>query len=199
MKRRESILLILFFGTLLVLGGFLGFDAWNTKMAQMRGERDELQIQAELQEDFLERYGDELRAKERWLAENAGSSMPSDEASTRLLNLANATAGALGLSLSDARFLPPGVDRRYHTARLAANVNGSEESVYRWLAEFHDPTALRAVETLRIRPDRDDISIVNCEVTLALWYLPTEEERLEALEQIGQVLNNTNRMVARHE
>jgi len=187
MKRREHILLFLFFGTLLIIGLFTGYGAWKEKMDGMRAEVVAIANEADLHREFLDRYGDELRAKERWLRENAGRPMASSEAAILLDNLANATAGAHGLVLTDSRLLPPAVDRSYHTARLAATINGSEEAVYQWLAEFHDPMVLRTVETLRIRPDQNDISKVNCEVTLALWYPPTEEEMREARDQIGSV------------
>jgi hypothetical protein len=57
-----------------------------------------------------------------------------------------------------------------------------DDQLYKWLVELQDPALSRAITFLRISPQRDDPTRVDCELEVTQWFRPEIEEELVEVE-----------------
>jgi len=175
MKPSEQRLLALFTGTLVLGGSWVAWSSIREQRVMMREEREALASQIELDQRFIDAYRPELEQADAWLKRRVGDPISSQEALSSLLKEAQQSATSSGLALRDPNFRAPEQRGRYELAKVAGTVTGSELAIYQWLADFHNPDKLRSIHSLTIRPDRDDATIITCEVEFAKWYLSSDE------------------------
>jgi hypothetical protein len=51
-----------------------------------------------------------------------------------------------------------------------------DRELYRWLTDLQDPAKARSVTLLRISPQRDDATRVDCTLEVTQWFSPESEE-----------------------
>ena len=66
----------------------------------------------------------------------------------------------------------------YRSARAKVVANAMDGQLYKWLVELQDPELNRAITFLRISPQRDDPTRVDCELEVTQWFRPEIEEEL---------------------
>lgn len=175
MKPSEQRLLALFVSALLLGGSWVAWSAVAEERALMREEIGTLSSQIDLDERFIEAYRPELEQADAWMRERAGNPISSQEALSSLLKEAQDSATTSGLVLRDPNFRAPEQRGRYELAKVAAQVSGSELAIYQWLADFHNPEKLRSIHSLTIKPERDDDTVITCEIEFSKWYLSSDE------------------------
>ena len=70
----------------------------------------------------------------------------------------------------------------YRSARAKVVANAMDDQLYKWLVELQDPALSRAITFLRISPQRDDPTRVDCELEVTQWFRPEIEEELVEVE-----------------
>ena len=82
---------------------------------------------------------------------------------------------ALKASLTVKRQKPQTPDREkahYHRARIEFEVTGTESALYLWLDKLQSPQQFRSVTSLRLSPQRDDDTKIDCTVVIEQWFVP---------------------------
>ena len=174
MNPREQRLLALFVIALVVGGSWVGWSRLNAEVSAMQAQTEDLVAKTRLDQAQVEGFAEEMEAASAWIDGRTGEPLAPEEAQVQLLQAAQGSAREAGLTLSDTRFLEPHVRGRFRLARITGRVQGGEDAVYPWLASFHFPDKLQSVSGIQIKPDKQDDTIVDCEVEFAQWYLPAE-------------------------
>ena len=70
----------------------------------------------------------------------------------------------------------------YRSSRVKVAASAMDRELYNWLADLQDPQKSRSVTFLRITPERDDQSRVDCVLEVTQWFSPVSDEAIEAEE-----------------
>lgn len=188
MNPREQRLLAAFLLVIVATISWLGYGRLKEAQEEMLQQTQSLLAEAERDQNFLDAYEGELSGARDWLAERLGPPLPQEQAQIKLLNAVEESAKSASLTLTGAKFMSPldpkekdekkkdGQATGLLLARYTATVTGSEGFIYPWLANFHNPDQLRCISGLTIKPDKDDETIVVCEVEFGQWYLTDNNE-----------------------
>jgi hypothetical protein len=180
MNPREQRLLAAFLLVIVAMISWLGYGRLKTGEEEMRAQAGLLLAEAERDQNFLDAYEGELSGARDWLEARLGPPLTPQQADIKLVNAVEESAKSASLDLVTPKFLPPVEKGNLRLARYSATVTGSEGFIYPWLANFHNPDQLRCISGLTIKPDKDDESVVVCEVEFGQWYLPDNEEDLDS-------------------
>jgi hypothetical protein len=180
MNPREQRLLAAFLLVIVATISWLGYGRLQASEEEMRTQAKSLLVEAERDQNFLDAYEGEFTGARDWLAERLGLPLTPQQADIKLLNAVEESAKSASLALVSPKFLPPLEKGSLRLARYSATVTGSEGFIYPWLASFHNPENLRCISGLTIKPDKDDETIIVCEVEFGQWYLPEDEEDLDS-------------------
>lgn len=176
MNQREQRLLAVFLLVIVVTVTWLGWTRLDAEKLRMSKEAEALNGETANNQSYLDAFSAELTGAKAWMDERLGAPVSSQEADARLLNAIQESAKTSDLPLVNTKFLAPLERGKLRLARYSATVTGSESSIYPWLASFHNPDKLRCISGLTIKPDKEDETIVICEVEFAQWYLPEQED-----------------------
>jgi hypothetical protein len=181
MSERERKLLM-FFGTAgVILLCLWGYTTFINKRNSVRAERATAETtlkEAELFEKSQEALADEID----WLAEHEPAPEAGEQVPGKLQQLCAAEATRAGMTVKQQKILPDklsgddNVPRRYMSAKVEFNVTGKEQQMYAWFDRMHSPNDFRVISTLRLTPNRDDDTQIDCVVTVEQWYLPLSNE-----------------------
>lgn len=64
----------------------------------------------------------------------------------------------------------------YRSARVKVVGNAEDRALYQWLTDLQDPKKGRSITLLRIAPQRDDPTRVDCELEVTQWFMPEIDE-----------------------
>jgi hypothetical protein len=64
----------------------------------------------------------------------------------------------------------------FRSARVKVLGNAMDRELYLWLTDLQDPQKGRSITSLRISPQRDDPTRVDCELEVTQWFTPEIEE-----------------------
>ena len=180
MNPREQRLLAAFLIVIVAMISWLGYGRLQDRQDEMRAQAADLLREADADKSFLDAYEGELSGARDWLEDRLGPPLTPQQADIKLVNAVEESAKSASLDLVTPKFLPPLEKGNLRLARYAATVTGSEGFIYPWLANFHNPEYLRCISGLTIKPDKDDESIIVCEVEFGQWYLPDNEDALDS-------------------
>jgi hypothetical protein len=173
MSSREK-KLILFFGLAgFIILNFLAFGFFKNKRLDVDRERA-LAIQkletAEMFSASRERVTDQMD----WLAEHEPEPTANQDVQTQLQQFAEREAKSTGLTIKTQKPLPTDATegRNYHRAKIQFTVTGTEESLYRWFDRLNTPEQLRIASQIRLSPNTQDDTKIDCTVTVEQWFIP---------------------------
>jgi hypothetical protein len=173
MSPREKKLLI-FFGTagFLVIN-FLAFGFFKTKSVEFERARDQAVLKLETAEMFSASR-DRVLGEMDWLAENEPEPAANQDVQTALQQLGEKQAKTAGLTIKSQRPMPsdttPGL--HFHRARIQFTVTGSEQALYSWFNSLNMPTELRVASNIKISPNKEDDTQVDCVAVVEQWFVP---------------------------
>ncbi len=173
MSPREKKLLIYFATAGFLVLNFLGYGMLNSKRAQADRALADARLKLETAERFQassEQVADEMN----WLAENEPEPAANQDVQTSLQQLCEREAKSCGLTIKSQKPQPsdttPGL--RFHRAKIQITVNGSEESLYRWFDRLNVPEKLRIATQIRLSPNQQDDTKIDCTATVEQWFVP---------------------------
>ena len=181
MNEREKKLIIILCSAAFIVANLFGFTAYNAALQKKRVELktggDELKLKRSQLEEAHER-NDEIT----WLAEN----LPGDgtHASVRadLVTFTEQSAVKHRVTIKK-RPSPlredPNETGDFRSAIVKVQVNCRDAELYRWLCDLQNPKIARSVTRLRITPQRDDATRINCELEVTQWFSPISEDEEE--------------------
>jgi hypothetical protein len=173
MSPREKKLLIFFATAGFIVLNFLGFRFFQTKRLDVMRARD----QARQQLDTAEMYRasrEQVQPQMEWLASHEPEPAANQDVQTKLQQLAEREAQSAGLTIKSQKPLPTDSTegRHYHRAKIELAVSGTEEALYRWFDKLNMPDQLRAATFIRLSPNQQDDTKIDCRATVEQWFVP---------------------------
>lgn len=174
MSPREKKLLI-FFG----IGGFailnlLGFKAYMSSQISVRAKYTKA-VNELKNAEMISANRDELAPQIEWLAAHEVPPTDYQPVQTALQELAEKEVTATGLTLKNQKLLPTDQTAGliYHRVKVQLTVTGSEASLYRWFDRLNVPDKFRCVTYIRLSPNKEDDTQIDCTAIVEQWFLPT--------------------------
>lgn len=174
-REKKLLSLLLVVGFLLVnFAAYKMFYLPRMKDAQLRSVSAEAEVEAaKTRIETLDLYTAEMD----WLAKYEPPATTAQEAQTKLEQLLVREAQRNGLDKKRQKLQPsiedPGLP--YHRVRIEFEVNGMELALYRWLDRLHSPNDFRAITYMRMNPQKDDDTRIDCMVIVEQWFVPETE------------------------
>ena len=189
MNEREKKLIILLVGAAFIIGNLFAYNTYTGAMQKketlLKKDENELKLKLrELEEASL--HFDDVD----WLAEN----LPSEgtHASIRA-ELVTSTEQSAKKNMVVIKKRPsplrenPEEEGSFRSAVVKVQVNCRDGELYRWLCELQNPKKTRSITRLRITPQRDDATRIDCELEVTRWFIPVSED---FEEDTTAVINN---------
>lgn len=175
MSPREKNLLIFFAVAGFLVINFLLFGFFSNKRNQVAQQRN-LAVQkletAEMFSESREQVEDEMN----WLAEHEPEAAEDQDVQTKLQQLCEKEAKNAGLTVKSQKAMDTDATegRYFQRAKFQFTVNGSEDSLYRWFNALNVPDQFRIASSIRISPNKEDDTKIDCVATIEQWFVPLE-------------------------
>lgn len=173
MSPREKKLLIFFATAGFLVLNFLGYGMLKTK----RMQADRALADARLKLETAERYqasSEQVADEMDWLDEHEPEPAANQDVQTALQQLCEREAKSCSLTIKSQKPLPSDTTAglHFHRAKLQISVNGTEESLYRWFDRLNNPQNLRVATVIRVSPNQQDDTKIDCTATVEQWFVP---------------------------
>ena len=148
-----------------------GWYLWKFYSSHRDAAR-EVAHQLELQEVEIEtllEQRDRWLQRETWLAGNQPKFTSRDQVDNQLLEEARAS-GTPGVRTGEFVLMEPLDTPAFRQSGVKFVARGKLKDVFSWLHELQKPQEFRLVSSLQVTPEKDEPSIVKCEVELLRWY-----------------------------
>lgn len=177
MSASEKRLLVYFGIAAFAVVNFLLFNFAMGKRGDVDRSRQEAEqklLQAQIFQDSREQVIGEME----WLLENEPEPKASQDVQTSIQELGEREARSMGLTIRTQKPLPTDATegRNYHRAKFQFVVSGMEEPLYRWIDRLNDPKQFRVVSHLRLSPNTQDDTKIDCTATVEQWFTPPSLE-----------------------
>ena len=174
MSPREKKLLTFF-----AVGGFLvinllGFNFFSRLRIDIRGKHSKAVTELK-QADMIRASREEVESQMDWLDKHEPQPSEYQPVQTALQELAAKEVTAVGLTLKDKgqKFLPTDQSHPYfHRAKVQFTVIGPERSLYTWFDHLNTPDSLRCVTYIRLSPNKEDDTLIECIAIVEQWFVP---------------------------
>jgi len=182
MNAREKKLIMILFGAAFLILNLFAYtsysEALQKKKVQLKKGEAELQLK-KIQLEEASTHQDEVD----WLAKNMPIKGTHASIRAELVMLMEQTASKHRIQLKK-RPTPlkenPEEEGEFRSAVVRATVNCRDAELYRWLVELQDPKKSQSITHLRITPQRNDPTRIDCDIWVTRWFTPIPEEELEA-------------------
>lgn len=173
MSPREKKLLLFFSLAGFVILNFLAFNFATGKRIEVNAQRTEAEqklTQAETFQESREQVTDEME----WLAKHEPEPAANQDVQTSLQQIVEREAKAVGLTIKPGQKPLPtdttGV--HYHRAKIQITVTGAEDALYKWFDKLNVPDQLRISSQIRLTPNPQDDTKIDCTATIEQWFIP---------------------------
>jgi len=164
----------------LLVNLFLYFRVYEPKKHEARTKIRQHEATLSNADTYL-RMRDEVADEIEWLEKNQAEVAPSQEVEAGLQRFAQTEATRNGLTIKRQRILPSVQDpaAMFHRARVELEVSGQEKALYQWINQLQTPTEFRGITSLRLSPEREDDTLIDCKLVVEEWFTPQPEPQPE--------------------
>lgn len=173
MSDREKKLIIFFAIAGFAILNLLVFNFATTKRQEVNTRRDQAKEQLATAERFRESSA-QVTDQMAWLAEHEPEPAANQDVQTKLQQLAESEAKATGLTIKTQKPLPTdsAEGRHFHRAKIQITVTGTEQALYQWFDRLNMPDQLRIASQIRLTPNPQDDTKIDCTATIEQWFVP---------------------------
>lgn len=152
---------------------FLVFGFFKSKSAEFQRARDQARGKLDTAEVFQASREQVLEEME-WLAEHEPEPAANQDVQTKLQELCEKQAKSAGLTIKSQKPMPSDTTEglNFHRARIQVTVNGTEQALYTWFNALNIPTELRIASNIRISPNKEDDTKIDCVAVIEQWFVP---------------------------
>lgn len=172
MSSREKKLLIFFATAGFLVLNFLAIGLFKNKRLEVEVQRDQARVKLNTAEMFRasrEQVVDEME----WLAQHEPQPAANQDVQTQLQQLCEREARTAGLTIKTQKPLATNTTGlHYHRASIQLTVNGDEQALYRWFDRLNIPEQFRVASNIRISPNKEDDTKIDCTATIEQWFVP---------------------------
>ena len=184
MNDREKKLIFILIGAAFIIANLFVYTSYDKALKQKKAElgkgANELKFKlAELEE--ASRRIDEVH----WLNENMPAEGTHASIRAELVTSTEQSAAEHRIRMKKRPSpLPENPEEvgDFRSAIVKVLANSRDQELYRWLVELQDPKKARSITHLRITPQRDDATRIDCEMEITQWFTPLSEEDENAEE-----------------
>ena len=173
MSPREKKLLIFFAVAGFLIINILGFNYFTKLKLSVGVEHTKAVARLRTAEMFSARR-EEVESEMEWLTKNEPPPSEYQPVQTALQELAAKEVTAVGLTLKAQKPLPtdqtPG--HYFHRVKVQFTVTGPEQSLYSWFDHLNSPPSLRCVTYVRLSPNKEDDTKIDCTAIVEQWFVP---------------------------
>lgn len=173
MSDREKKLLIFFASAGFLVINFLVFGFFKSKSAEFQRARDQARVKLDTAEVF-QASREQVLEEMDWLAEHEPEPAANQDVQTKLQELCEKQAKSAGLTIKSQKPMPSETTEglNFHRARIQVTVNGTEQALYNWFNALNIPTELRIASNIRISPNKEDDTKIDCVAVIEQWFVP---------------------------
>ncbi len=172
MSAREKKLLALLLVAGFIIVNFFLYTLYVQKKTLYTNDLEAAKARLQQALSFRE-SSDQLTGEMTWLSENEPEPAAYQEVQTKLQQFAETQARSLGLTIKTQELLPTDTSGiHYNRAQVKINLTGQEQALYRWFEAINDPAAFRTAYQIRLSPNGQDDTLIDCSATLAQWFPP---------------------------
>lgn len=173
MSSREKRLLIFFAAAGFLVLNFLGVKFYQAERIKVRAKLAEARQQLQTAE-IISASREQVAEEMDWLEENEPEPAASQDVQTKLQKFCESEAQAAGLTIKIQRPMPTDTSAGlyFHRAKFQFTLLGREENLYRWLDKVNVPADLRMATQIRLSPNKEDDTQVDCTVVVEQWFVP---------------------------
>ena len=184
MNDREKKLIFILIGAGFIIANLFVYTSYDAALKQKKTEftkgADELKLKlAEL--EVASTHIDEVN----WLNENLPAEGTHASIRAELVTSTEQSAAEHRIRMKKRPSpLPENPEEvgDFRSAIVKVLANSRDQELYRWLVELQDPKKARSITHLRITPQRDDATRIDCEMEITQWFTPLSEEDENAEE-----------------
>ncbi|BDS05684.1 hypothetical protein NT6N_07240 [Oceaniferula spumae] len=181
MNDREKKLIFLLFGAAFIIVNLFLYTSYTAAKQKKEIALDKGAKEIALKEKQL-LEADERIAEMNWLIDYAPKEGTHAAVRADLVTFAEQSAQRNGITMKK-RPVPVREEAEptgaYHIARVKVLVNARDPEFYRWITELQNPEKSRSVTMLRISPQRDDPTRIDCELEITQWFAPAADDLLD--------------------
>lgn len=172
MSPREKKLIIFF-----AVGGFavinlLGFNYFARLRVEINGQHAKAVTELK-RADLLSTRRDEVESQMEWLSKHEPKPTDYQPVQTALQELAEKEVTGVGLTLKVQKLLPPdNGGPYYHRVKVQLTMVGPERALYSWFDHLNSPDSLRCVTSIRLSPNKEDDTLIDCTAVVEQWFVP---------------------------
>lgn len=172
MSPREKKLLIFFATAGFLVLNFLAIGLFQNKRLEVETQRNQARQKLDTAEMFRasrEQVVDEME----WLAKHEPQPAANQDIQTQLQQLCEREARTAGLTIKTQKPLQTDTTGQYyHRAKIQLTVNGAEKDLYKWFDRLNIPEQFRIASSIRISPNKEDDTKIDCTATIEQWFVP---------------------------
>jgi hypothetical protein len=152
---------------------FLVFGFFKNKSAEFLRARDQARLKLDTAEVF-QASREQVLEEMDWLAEHEPEPAANQDVQTRLQELCEKQAKSAGLTIKSQKPMPSDTTEglNFHRARIQVTVNGTEQALYTWFNSLNIPTEFRIASNIRISPNKEDDTKIDCVAVIEQWFVP---------------------------
>lgn len=170
LKAREQRLLFAFIATLFLTATWYTWKFFKSNRDRAMDLAHQLSLQEAEVEVLLEER-DKWTRRAEWLAAYQPAYTSRGEVQNELFEEARAVE-VEGVETTGIELLEQVETPDYIQAGVSFVAKGTLVDVFKWLHSLQRPESFFVIRTLRVIPDREDPSLVQCDVELLKWYRP---------------------------
>jgi len=176
MNKREKTMLFMIAGMVLVFAHVWGIKQYLTSYREK--ESTAMDLAAKVQSYSRSTTTAEMIADEKaWLAQYEPEPSTFGEQQSKLLAFLNSSGAENGFTPVKPQ-LSPMVDTggKYQRTKIQIQATATEEQIYQWLVDIHQPSEFRAVTQVVMRPTSksDEDGLIICTLTAEQWLIDSE-------------------------
>jgi hypothetical protein len=169
-------MLLLIAGIVLVFAHVWGIKQYLTSYRDKEGKAMALTAQSVSYKNSASNA--KLIAEEvAWIDQHEPKPSTFGDEQSKLLDFLNSSGENHGFTPAKPQLSPMiDTDGKYQRTKIQIQATATEDQIYKWLVDIHQPKAFRAVTQLLIRPTSkvDDDGLVTCTLTAEQWLIDSE-------------------------
>jgi len=180
MSPREKKLLIFFAAAGFIVVNFLLFGFLRSQKSKYDLQLSQALRKLETAQQFSESR-DQVEDDMNWLSEHEPEPAEDQDVQTKLQQLCEKEAKTAGLTIKSQKPLPTeaGEGKNYHRAKFQFTVNGAEDALYKWFYTLNAPDQFRIASNIKLSPNKEDDTKIDCVATIEQWFLPLAADAAE--------------------
>ncbi len=173
MSPREKKLLIFFAVAGFAVINFLAIGFYKSKRIEVTNQREQARQKLEMAQKISESR-DQVADEMDWLSEHEPEPVANQDVQTQLQQFVEKEAKSTGLTIKTQKPLPTdATGTHYHRAKIQITVTGTEEALYRWFDHINMPDKFRIASQIRLSPNTQDDTKIDCTATIEQWFVPS--------------------------